>query len=467
MNILFVIQDDCGKDYCEPYYRAGFLARPRQPFLMRLAAAGVVFENYYSAPVCSMDRALIDTGRHAYRIGVEGIIQPDEELGRLDVRETHFRLANMLKREANYRCGYFGKEHLSDDGQYGEYGPLRAGYDKWAGIRGNIGVTWGTSHVNYQYWNLPPNTVPTAVNEVTTGVTTYSAVKTTQDAAAWINDAANDGRDWFCYVATNITHAPFATPPASEHTYDTNPEFGTTGGGAVLPESDEFLSMCEAFDKSFGELMASIIESGRFDWTRDVVIFAADNGTPDSWTGAPFNEDHAKGSVYAYGTRVPLIIAGAPAIGAGRRSRAVAHATDIYATILDFAGVDPRGARPETMPVDGVSLRYALEKPGSLGVRKWAYRELFPNAGPNAGKYLAAISDGQFDLLVTTNPDGSETKELYEDVADPYQDTDLIAAGPLSGRAEAARSRLQTKLLAFEADRVKGRSGVAIDPTRW
>lgn len=466
MNVLVIVVDDYGKDYCLPWFQQDWAVAPRQPFLESIARSSVMFDNFFSTPICSTSRAELETGRLGFRYGVGSIVQPTQTLGRLSRAETEFRLANLLKKHRNYNCGYFGKDHITDD-SVGRFGPQTGGFDKFVGIRGNIGVPSGNgvSHDNWRQYNVPPNTVPTSAQELTDGVTTYTCVKTTQDAAAWINDSGNAGKNWLCMVALSAVHSPYTIPPTTEQTYTATPQYGFTPT-ATPPQSDEYLSMCQAFDKSIGEMFNSIQRGGNFDPSKDLMIFVSDNGTPDTWTQAPFNPEHAKGRPHRYGTCVPMFVLGATNIGATRRSRELVTFADIYATILDVCGVDINVDRPVGMHTDGISFANVLRNPSGRSLRRWAYRATFPDAGSPAASYQRGISSRDFDLLRYTNGSGTQVEEFYDVVADPYEANNLLAAGKvMTLRQSRGLSELRVALAKVEAANALGAAAPALDAT--
>jgi arylsulfatase A-like enzyme len=67
-NIILVIADDFGTDYCGFYEDAQDTAN--LPNIRSLLARGVRFRNAWSNPNCSPTRAGILTGRYAFRTGV-------------------------------------------------------------------------------------------------------------------------------------------------------------------------------------------------------------------------------------------------------------------------------------------------------------------------------------------------------------------------------------------------------------
>ena len=67
-NVLLIIADDLGVDASQCYSVGSDL--PPMPNLSHLCKRGVVFDNMWSAPVCSPTRATILTGRYGFRTGV-------------------------------------------------------------------------------------------------------------------------------------------------------------------------------------------------------------------------------------------------------------------------------------------------------------------------------------------------------------------------------------------------------------
>ena len=72
-NVVLIIADDLGKDYCDIYPDHGTnivnLTNVR-----RLLDRGVVFSNAWSNPLCSPTRAGILTGKYSFRTGVGDVV---------------------------------------------------------------------------------------------------------------------------------------------------------------------------------------------------------------------------------------------------------------------------------------------------------------------------------------------------------------------------------------------------------
>lgn len=79
-NIIFVLADDLGVGNVGCYGADHY----RTPHIDALAAGGLRFSHAYTAPLCGPSRALIMTGRYAFRTGATnqdatGRMRPDEE----------------------------------------------------------------------------------------------------------------------------------------------------------------------------------------------------------------------------------------------------------------------------------------------------------------------------------------------------------------------------------------------------
>jgi arylsulfatase len=129
-----------------------------------------------------------------------------------------------------------------------------------------------------------------------------------------------------------------------------------------------------------------------------------------------------KGFLSEGGIRSPLIVAGSGVRQSGRISGAVAHITDIPATILDAAGVP----HPETFegrsiaPLQGNSLLPILhgEKTEIRNPDDWTGWELFGNR---------AIRQGDWKLLWLCKPFGPGRWQLFNLKDDPGETRDVSA----------------------------------------
>ena len=72
-NVVLIIADDLGKDYCDIYPDHGANV-VNLTNVRRLLPRGVVFNNAWSNPLCSPTRAGILTGRYSFRTGVGDVV---------------------------------------------------------------------------------------------------------------------------------------------------------------------------------------------------------------------------------------------------------------------------------------------------------------------------------------------------------------------------------------------------------
>ncbi|MCY3784834.1 MAG: sulfatase [Chloroflexi bacterium] len=112
-NVLIVTTHDTGR-FVEPYG----VATVETPNLNRLAAEGVRFDAYTTAPQCSPSRASLTTGRYPHANGTMGLTHGEHRWD-LDSRE---RTIPQILRTAGYRSGHWGVEHAARD-------PRRIGND--------------------------------------------------------------------------------------------------------------------------------------------------------------------------------------------------------------------------------------------------------------------------------------------------------------------------------------------------
>ena len=218
-----------------------------------------------------------------------------------------------------------------------------------------------------------------------------------------------------------------------------------------------YAAMAEAMDHHLGRLVDALRADGRLDDT--VFVFLSDNGPegadyrnaqPWLWTQYSQAIDRLGGpGAYALigpgwasaaasplrgykfiggegGTRVPLIVAGAPGARAGALHHGLAHVTDIVPTLLELAGVPAPGdawqGRP-VRPIAGRSLVPALRDPGT------------PVRGPDdaIGYELSgdeALYRGDLKLARGLPPLGDGRWRLYDLKADPGETRDLAAQRP-------------------------------------
>ncbi len=447
-NILLIIGDDMGVETMASYGVGE--NPPTTAAIDELAREGVRFTNVWSQPLCSPTRATILSGRYGFRTGVGtplGIVrpplpdipqipewasfEPPPVTYNIEVRPSHGLLAGEytlpMAFKANRQLGYstaaIGKWHLADAVNGWLDHPNLTGFDHFSG-------TMGGTPESYFAWNK-------VTNGELTGVVGYMPADKADDAIAWIEEQGDD--PWFLWVAFNVPHIPLHLPPEA-YWQDDHSDLDSKS----LPEErsgDYFAAMIEAMDTQIGRLLASIEPQVR---ENTYVIFMGDNGSTSATLSAPFQARRAKNTIYQGGINVPLIVRG-PNVVPGATSSALVNSTDLFATIMEMAGIRPEEAVPEDVRTDSVSFLSALSNPDARSGRDWIYADVFTGgfAGVEDANY--AIRNARYKLL---RHRGSE--EFYDLEEDPYEQSNLLAQ-ELSPQERAEYLALKERVLTLRS----------------
>ena len=135
----------------------------------------------------------------------------------------------------------------------------------------------------------------------------------------------------------------------------------------------------------------------------------------------PFPSGHGKDTLYEGGIRVPLIVRGPDVVSPGRTSDVLTHVVDLYSTILEAAGIPIAGTVPSGVAIDSQSLLPVLQNQAVTRTR--LYTEQFDTSAPTNGGVV--LRDDRYKLI--RNKTG--TDEFYDLQTDPYESTNLFAAG--------------------------------------
>lgn len=412
-NILLLIADDYGIDSCSLYNTTG-ASQALIPNITALAQSGVRFTQAWAQPVCSPTRACLITGRHAFRTGVGGVIGT----GGPSLSASEFTLPEAFAAhpELGYSVASFGKWHLATAAN----SPATIG--GWPHYAGNL----QGGLASYTSWAK-------TVDGTTTTVTTYATTDLVDDVIAWTS-AQDPEKPWFAWVAFNAPHTPFHKPPDDLHSYDS---LSGTAADINANPRPYYEAATEAMDTEIGRLLATI------DLAHTIVIFLGDNGTPIQVLQSPYTDRRGKDTIYEGGVHVPLIIAGPGIVQPGRADATLTHVVDLYATILELAGIDVAATVPAGITLDSRSLVPALTAtPADRS--PYLFAQNF-GAATNTARGGRRIRDDRYALLAFL--DGHES--LYDLATDPYEYTDLLANG-LSTEAAAHYHALTLALGGFQ-----------------
>ena len=440
-NILLIIGDDMGVETLASYEVGENL--PATAALDELARQGVRFTNFWSQPICSPTRATLLTGRYRFRTGVGRPIAhgpPMPELparpewapfestvperpvfdAPLYLRPEEFTLPMAFKANAGlgYATAAIGKWHLANAANGWVDHPNLAGFDHFSGlIEGEF--------VSYFSWNK-------VVDGDIAGTSGYSPADKADDAIRWIGDRGED--PWFIWFAFNLPHIPMHLPPEntwqSDHSH-LDPQSIPEGMSVAY-----FAAMIEAMDTQIGRILSSLDPDVR---ENTYVIFLGDNGTAGVNASPPFRRGRGKNSVYEGGVNVPLIVAG-PGVAQGAASEVLVNSTDLFATVMEMAGIDPAETVPDDVVHDSVSFLYALSDPEAPSRRDWLYADRFNGSFPDVARGDYAMRDQRYKVVRFR---GAE--EFYDLREDPYENVNLLT-GELSPEEEAAYHSLNERI---------------------
>ena len=452
-NILLIIGDDMGVETLRSYGLGE--NPPATPHLDEMAREGVRFNNFWSQPACSPTRATIMTGRYGFRTGIGAPVNargplpeppavPDWALANvtignmsggmagviaargmggvgprsvprngLSVNEYTLPMAFNDNAELGYSTAAIGKWHLADLSNGWLDHPNRTGFGHFSGS------LYGSPE-SYFAWNK-------VINGEVAGVTGYTPVDKVDDAIAWIGDQG--GNPWFLWFAFNLPHRPLHMPPDD----------------ARIGTSDlSYPAMIEAMDTQIGRMLASLEPEDR---ENTYVIFMGDNGTHNEEVSAPFQAGRAKGTLYRGGVNVPFLVTG-PNVQHGVISEALVNSVDLFATIMEMAGIEPTKTIPAEITHDSISFLPTLSNPMSTP-RDWIFADEFLGGFAGVSSAYSAMRNKRYKLLSL-----GSVEEFYDLEMDPYERNDLLA-GELSSDENTEYFALQREIASLRGSETR------------
>ena len=389
-NVVLIIADDLGKDYCDIYSDHG-PSVVNLTNVRRLLTRGVVFNNAWSNPLCSPTRAGILTGRYSFRTGVGDVV--DGSNTKLSLNETIIPKMLNLYSPNGISKACIGKWHVTSSAPAGYNYPITMGYDHYEGnLSGALGQP-GQLAIGYNNWTK-------ITNGVSSNCTNYATTENVNNAISYINSQPAT-KPFYLHLAFNAPHTPYHLPPAN---LIANTSLSGLQADITANPVPYFQAMVEARDKEIGRFFDYLVSSGK--WNTTDIIFIGDNGDdPLVAQSSP-----SKGSLYQAGVTVPFIISGPDVVNPNRTSNALVNTADIFATILELFGDANWRTRIPTTTVDSKSLMPILLNQATT-VRPWAFTEVFkltPTSGDgktirNADYKLIKFDNGTEKFFNLTN----------------------------------------------------------------
>ena len=381
-NIIFILADDLGIGNVS-CYGADFYKTPQ---IDQLAKNGMRFNHAYTAPLCGPSRALIVTGRYAFRTGAVN----QDQTAQMDVSKE-VMIPAVLK-PAGYVSSMIGKW-----GQLPTAGPSAFGFDDYIDFKGS-GV----------YWNKGKKATSYIVNGET------KPLKDNEYMPDLMHDhlvdflTANKNKPFFVYYSLSHVHGEIQRTPDSK------------------PDSKDLYSDNIAYmDKLVGKLMSVLDDLKLRENT--LVVFFGDNGTAKGAIELSTIGGKAlvgkKGTMEECGSLVPMVAYWPSVIKPGRVTDQLIDASDFLPTFAEIASA----SLPTKNVIDGKSFLPLLQ--GKKGnPRDWIFVEL-------GNKWY--VRDAQYKLDREGN--------LFDMSQSPFEEK-TVAAGSKDKASEDARKKLQAVL---------------------
>ena len=257
-------------------------------------------------------------------------------------------------------------------------------------------------------------------------------------------------RPYFALINYFDAHDPYIPPEPWGRTFAREGAIASAGPGAKHTQQemsdllDTYESSIAYLDHEIGALLAALRASGGLDNT--AIILLSDHGEE-------FGEHGAWGhgnNLYTQASHVPLLVR---PVGGVRKSPRVPHPVsirDVGQTVFDLADVDPTAHFP------GKSLLSERGPPGIEGGDAAVLVELFLGRlfdGGVVSQPLRSVILGDLHFMIG----GDGTREAYDLVADPLEQSDLLASIEAQEQLvrELARARASLDSILAEPVRVE------------
>jgi arylsulfatase A len=379
-NIVFVLADEVGIGNLSCYGADNF----RTPNIDLLARGGTRFTHSYTAPLSGLSRALIQTGRYAFRTGAtnqdaSASINPSLEPV----------LAKVLQ-SAGYVSAAVGAWGFAS-------APPEFGFDEF--------LTTGAAGV---YRNTRDQAKSYLLNGEVRSLGNREYMPDLMDVFLADFMARHRAEPFFAFYSLAQMHGDFFPTPDSK------------------PDSRDFYTDNIAYmDKLVGSLVAALDRLNLRQNT--LIVFSADSGTGGIYAGEStvrgLRVAGAKGSMLEGGSLVPLIVNWPGVTPAGNVAAELIDSTDFLPTFAEVAGAK----LPAVATIDGRSFSPLLY--GRRGAqRDWVYVQL------GASWY---VREGMWKL--------NRAGQLFDMNHAPFGEA-VVADDSKEAAAIAARQRLQAEL---------------------
>ena len=379
-----------------------------------------------------------------------------------------------------YRTCYIGKYHLGDPSDQPPRGPAAQGFDVsiaagefGAPVDNPVNGLAYFPNPNTLYFQDLPDLGPAA------NAQEYLGDRLAAEAVGFIGDCVTNysSSPFFLTLATYLVHTPaeaktndiayFTAKKAAmaaelaTHPMATNPlPRDISSAVRMIQDNRVYAAMMKNYDDGLGAIRAILAATddprnpGKKLSETTILVVSSDHGGKSTYAygsgtlpvkslendlvdtvnpgtvSNPYssyptaNYPYRLGKTWVYegGLKIPLLVYYPGVTEPGSRTDAFAHGADLFATFADMAGA----AQQPTSATDSVSVMLPATQPARTA-RKNSFH-FFTNADTGTGNLaIGAYREGDYKLLYFMV---QRRVELYNIVADPYEQNDLAPSRP-------------------------------------
>jgi arylsulfatase len=340
-NVVYFLVDNLGIGELS-VYSGGPLRGTSTPRIDALAQEGMRLLNFAPESQCTPSRSALMTGRYSIRSGNQTVALAGSTGGLVRWERT---LGDIFS-DAGYATAIVGKWHIGDSpGRW----PTDHGFDEWYGIPRSYDESLWPSDPWYDPKRDPVTRVLEGrkgqplreLEQLTVEVRRDIDVEYMKRAKDFLKRSTDARKPFFLYFNHSMMHLPTIARAEFQR---------RTGHGEW---ADSLLEL----DSDFGTLLDYLKELGIADNT--IVVFSGDNGPEEMepWRGdgGPWQGSYFTGMEGSL--RTPAIIRYPGHVPAGQVSNEIVHITDMFTTLVHWAGLEI----PQDRVIDGIDQRGFLE----------------------------------------------------------------------------------------------------------